>query len=194
MGKLSKFSDLFFQFFLRGQGVSCNIFTHLTWAEKYKLFSLARRCHGTVFLEIGSYLGASAHIIAAAIEPKKNAKLFCVDTWKNDAMSEGTRMTHHLFLSNTERYRNLITPLCGNSSDVSRSFQNSIDFLFIDGDHSYEGVLTDVDAWFPKLSKQALVLFHDISWAEGVQRVVMEVVKPKAVSEGHLANLYWAWL
>jgi len=192
--KLPKFSDRFFQFLLFSRGVACDIFTHLTWAEKYKLFLLAKRCQGTVFLEIGSYLGASAYVIAAAIESQKKAKLFCVDTWQNDAMSEGSRNTYDLFLSNTKRYRNLITPLCGSSSDVSRSFQKPIDFLFIDGDHSYEGVRTDVEAWFPKLSERALVLFHDIGWAQGVQRIVAEVVKTRAVSEGRLANLYWVWL
>ena len=104
-------------------------------------------------------------------------------------MSEGNRNTYDLFLSNTKRYRKLITPLCGSSSYVSRSFQKPIDFLFIDGDHSYDGVRTDVEAWFPKLSERALVLFHDIGWATGVQRIVVEVVKTRAISEGRLANL-----
>jgi predicted O-methyltransferase YrrM len=192
--KLLKYSDRFFQFLLFSRGVTCDIFTHLTWAEKYKLFLLAKRCPGTVFLEIGAYLGASAYVIAAAIEAKEDAQLFCVDTWRNDAMSEGNRNTHDLFLSNTKRYRNLITPLCGSSSDISQSFQKPIDFLFIDGDHSYEGVRSDVEAWFPKLGKGALVLFHDIGWAPGVQRIVAEAVKARAISDGRLANLYWVWL
>lgn len=193
-GNLSKLGDRFFHFLLLSRGAACDIFTHLTWAEKYKVFSLAQRCRGTVFLEIGSYLGASAYVIAAAIESKKGARLFCVDTWQNDAMSEGSRMTYDLFVSNTKRYRNLITPLCGSSRTISRSFQKRIDFLLIDGDHSYDGVIADVEAWFPKLSKHAIVLFHDIGWAQGVQRVVEEVVKPRALAEGHLSNLYWAWL
>jgi hypothetical protein len=51
-----------------------------------------------------------------------------------------------------------------------------------------------VDSWFPKLKPGALVLFHDVGWAEGVQQVIAETVKPRAKSEGCLPNLYWAWL
>jgi hypothetical protein len=38
----------------------------------------------------------------------------------------------------------------------------------------------------------ALIVMHDIGWAEGVQRVVMEDIAPIAKCEGRLPNLYWA--
>jgi predicted O-methyltransferase YrrM len=37
-----------------------------------------------------------------------------------------------------------------------------IDFLFIDGDHSYEGVKKDYAMYSPFLSKENLTVFHDI--------------------------------
>lgn len=170
------------------------IFTHLTSSEKIKLLSLAKRCGGC-YLEVGSYLGASSCFIAEGIrKSKKHGRLYCVDTWQNDAMSEGKRNTFQDFLTNTNEYKDLIVPLCGRSVDVAKEFNQLIDFLFIDGDHSYEGVKADVDAWFPKLNDGALVIFHDIGWAEGVQKVVREEVSPNARKEGYLSNLYWAWL
>jgi predicted O-methyltransferase YrrM len=80
------------------------------------------------------------------------------------------------------------------STDVARSFNKRIDLLFIDGDHSYEGVKEDVEAWFPKLNEKAVVIFHDIGWAEGVQKVVAECVRPSAGKEIFLPNLYAAFV
>lgn len=54
----------------------------------------------------------------------------------------------------------------------------SIDLLHLDGRHYYEDVRHDFEAWRPKLSSRAVVLFHDISEHErdfGVHRFWAEV-------------------
>jgi len=159
-----------------------------------QLYLLARRKRG-IAVEIGSYLGASACMIGLGLsESGREGRLYCVDTWQNDAMSEGGRDTYAEFLDNTKRYANVIHPLRGSSAAMARTFGEKVDFLFVDGDHSFDGVAADVQAWFPKLNRGAVVAFHDIGWAEGVQRVVAEHVKPIARKEGRLPNLYWAYL
>lgn len=40
----------------------------------------------------------------------------------------------------------------------------SLDFVFIDGDHTAEGVFQDVLAWAPKLRPSGAMLGHDVSW------------------------------
>lgn len=165
--------------------------THLTEKEKFKLFDLARVKKNGVCVEIGSYLGCSSSFIAAAIG--SGGKLFCVDTWQNETMPEGTRDTFSEFMDNTQPFKDTIIPLRGTSVEMAASFDGAIDFLFVNADHSYESVKADVDAWFPKLKSDAIVVFHDMGWAEGVQRVVAEYVSPIVVSEGRLPNLYWAW-
>ena len=57
----------------------------------------------------------------------------------------------------------------GDSSDTSVVAQvrdvldgRSIDLLFIDGDHSYEGVKGDFERYAPMVSPGGAVLFHDI--------------------------------
>ncbi len=40
---------------------------------------------------------------------------------------------------------------------------NQLDFLFIDGDHSYEGVKTDFEQYAPLVSKGGIIAFHDIA-------------------------------
>lgn len=37
----------------------------------------------------------------------------------------------------------------------------SVDFVFIDADHSYEHVLADLIAWFPKVKKGGFISGHD---------------------------------
>ncbi len=171
-----------------------NIFTHLTNEEKLKLYELASLKSG-IFVEIGSYLGASSSFIALAIsEKRENATLYCIDTWQNDAMSAGKKDTYEAFQQNTLRFERFITPLCGNSVDVAKVFDKKIDFLFIDGDHSYEGVKADWNSWSPKLNKGAIVVFHDTSWAKGVQKVIEEDISLLVEKEKRLPNMYWAWL
>jgi len=178
--------------YLRGHGPCFGIFTHLTLEEKLLLYKLTRKLdHNSVIVEIGSYLGASTTFLAAAA--KENQSLvYCVDTWLNDAMTEGPRDTYQEFISNTTLYQQQIYPLRGKSEDIAKEFVNQIDLLFLDGDHSYSGCRLDVESWLPKLKNGGIIVFHDYGWSEGVQKVVREIVKPREKAPGHgMSNLYW---
>lgn len=174
-----------------------SIFTHLTNAEKYKLFQLAKnlKISPVLAVEVGSYLGASSLFIASGLERRADgSRLYCVDTWENDAMTEGSKDTFGVFMSNVGSSTTTIEPLRGRSTDIAADFSEKIDFLFLDGDHDYSGVKADIDAWLPKLKPGATIALHDYGWAEGVQRVVREDVVPRAAKTGSLPNLFWAEL
>jgi predicted O-methyltransferase YrrM len=124
-------------------------------------------------VEVGSYLGASACFLAAGLFEKfDNSHLHCVDTWENDAMSEGVRDTWAEFSRNTIRYKGIVQTHRGDSRSIAEHFQLPIDLLFLDGDHSYSGCKADVESWLPKVKANGILLMHDIAWAEGVKRVV----------------------
>jgi protein-L-isoaspartate O-methyltransferase len=38
----------------------------------------------------------------------------------------------------------------------------TVDMVFIDADHSYEGVKKDFEAWFPKIKHGGKIAFHDV--------------------------------
>ena len=40
----------------------------------------------------------------------------------------------------------------------------SLDFVFIDADHSEESCFADIQAWYPKIKKTGMLLGHDINW------------------------------
>jgi hypothetical protein len=41
---------------------------------------------------------------------------------------------------------------------------NSLDFIFIDADHSEKGVLDDINNWAPKVKDNGYILGHDVAW------------------------------
>lgn len=47
-------------------------------------------------------------------------------------------------------------------SRVKRQLPRTVDFLFIDGDHSYEGVKQDFEMYSPLVAKGGIIAFHDI--------------------------------
>ena len=49
----------------------------------------------------------------------------------------------------------------------------SLDFIFIDADHSYSGCKGDIEAWAPKVRKGGLIAGHDYNW-HTVRRAVDE--------------------
>jgi len=75
--------------------------------------------------------------------------------------------------SNTHKrvflHRSFTENACGFFED------ESLDFIFIDADHSYEGVKRDITLWSPKVKKGGHIVGHDIDW-EGVKRAVEELI------------------
>ena len=53
---------------------------------------------------------------------------------------------------------------------------NKLDFLFIDGDHSYNGVKLDFEMYAPMVRENGLIAFHDIAgrW-DGVREFWTEI-------------------
>ena len=175
------------------------IASHLTASERAVLYRLAYHFGGDGVLEIGSYLGASGAALAAGLADRNGtARLVCVDTWLNDTMSEGARDTWAAFHHNTARYRARIDAVRGLSAEsapaVADRLQQPLSLAFFDGDHSPEGVRRDWEAYRPLLGPGAVVAFHDVGWAEGVQRLVAESIAPRAEWSQQLPNLYWARL
>lgn len=173
--------------------------SHLTYRERVELSRLAQAAGLRSIVEIGAYLGASASAFSAGLARARNAAatIYCIDTWNNDAMSEGQRDTMELFLRNTSAYRERIVPVRGWSTGVVATIgaqAGSVDLLFIDGDHSYEGCLADWKAYAPLLSPNAVVAFHDVGWADGVRRVIDEEVRGRIRREKRLPNLWWGEL
>jgi predicted O-methyltransferase YrrM len=172
-----------------------SITSHLTFPERHRLYKLALGKKN--ILEIGSYIGASAACFGAAAQKGNGSTIYCIDTWNNDAMTEGKKDTSALFSDNIAPYKKWIVPVRGFSTEVVDNVSNhtkELDVLFIDGDHSYEGAKGDWEAYKHFLKEGSVVIFHDIGWAEGVKKVVHEDVLPIVSDYGNLPNMWWGTL
>jgi hypothetical protein len=59
----------------------------------------------------------------------------------------------------------------------------SLDFVYIDGDHTYDGVVTDITAWIPKIKSDGIIGGHDYKEPTfpGVTKAVHEFFNPSDV-------------
>jgi len=136
-----------------------NIYSRMVYSAKSE----------SVFVEIGSWKGRSSVFMAEKIkESGKNIEFYVIDTF------EGTENEHEeydeiknkslydVYLKNIDPVKSYIKTIRGSSLDVHSQFgDNSIDFLFIDGDHTYKGVRNDLRNWFPKVKSGGIIAGHD---------------------------------
>jgi len=121
-------------------------------SDAYHLFCYAKRIpnNGT-YLEIGSWVGGS---------------LVCV----YEATHITGKMVHFIaiepilrkgFLNNVKLIPNFRLIRATSDNAVDQIGDNSIDLLFIDGDHSYQQVKRDLINYWPKIKMGGILLGHD---------------------------------
>lgn len=54
-----------------------------------------------------------------------------------------------------------VVQLRWDSAEAAELFDEPLDLLIVDADHSHEGVMRDLEAWLPKISPGGLVMLHD---------------------------------
>ena len=63
------------------------------------------------------------------------------------------------------------------SSDAVKDIPNGLDFVYIDGNHTYKYVKEDIKNYFPKLKKNGILAGHDFDYlSPGVIKAVIEFV------------------
>jgi len=158
------------------------------WAAFADLYVWAVQHHAKAdrpnnFVEVGSWLGRSAALMGVEIiNSKKDIEFYCIDPWIDGGpdlrntkhYKQLTRPPFELFTENTRPVAHVITPLQGMSVEMAAHFEDgTVDFLMLDGDHSYEAVKADIEAWMPKMRKGGIISGDDYLWP-GVKKAVQE--------------------
>tara|TARA_B100000424_G_scaffold22296_1_gene15936 strand:+ start:330 stop:875 length:546 start_codon:yes stop_codon:yes gene_type:complete len=136
-------------------------------------------------LRVGVELGVSAgENFFALLRKNPNLFLYGVDTWvlQEDNVLEDYDASDEMNLDKRKqivdakllRYQNRCKIFEERTDEAYKHFEDdSLDFVFIDADHSYESVKKDIELWSPKVRTTGFIFGHDINWGD-VARAVGE--------------------
>ena len=158
---------------------------------------------GELFVEIGSFKGRSSAYMAVEIANSgKSIKFECVDPMKlmshyaDSAVEKPEEFEgysaddFHKRLESVKDYYKLHEMT---SNDAVLLFEDgSIDFLLIDGDHSYEGVKKDITNYLPKMKKGGVIVGDD-AWGPDVQNALRDAMVGTG-QEAQIANGIHFWI
>jgi len=170
------------------------------WEEIHGMFNFDNiyndaitQFNDAVFVEIGTWKGKSAIYMAEKIKDSgKNIKFYTVDLFEyvqgyesftNDGESLSDSFLDEV-MANVSPIKDYINIIKGRSYEIADQFEDkSIDFIFIDGDHSYLGVKKDLEAWYPKIKLDRIIAGHDYSERScGVKKAVDEFFAKNKIS------------
>lgn len=131
-------------------------------------------------VEIGTHQGGSALQIANWLREWDGA-LLCVDPWVPDTFP-GVSDAYEQFCSNvwSDGLQDIVTPWRVRSEDAAR-WVGAVDFVYVDGDHTTEGVAADLAAWWPHLEPGGVICGDDYQ-AESVHAAWNEFAASVGVS------------
>lgn len=168
-----------------------------------------KRCGGCdVFLEIGTWKGASAVRIASTLKPKA---LVCIDTWlgapefytwgyedgqRNLLKERGYPTVFHTFVSNVlhRKVQDVVVPFPMSSAQAAEILRNrgvTAAGAYVDGSHEYDAVLADLRAYRPLVTT---VLWGDDWGWSGVQKAVLDFAAEHNVTPEVHADNWLLWL
>ena len=103
-----------------------------------------------IIVNIGAERGTST---LAILEERPDATIFSIDV--NPCEGE--------FINASKAGLDIkrIIRLLGPSQRIGQGWPFWVHFIWVDGNHSYENVKEDIEAWLPKLTPKAIIAFHD---------------------------------
>ena len=140
--------------------------------DRYALRALLRRINKPFIrmAAIGSWTGNGS--TRTIIEELHNGRgiLYCIDHWLGNANVE----RHRNMVSNYDMFatfrRNIslyggnivVKSLVMSSNDAADLIKDhTFDIVFIDGNHSYDDTILDIDLWMPKIAVGGILCGHD---------------------------------
>jgi len=134
------------------------------------LYDLASKVPKTqVIVELGVYRARTTVWMAAGAQAGRGAHLYAIDPWDHPAhdplkpkfgMSKQREIAEAYVVE--QGHTDHVTLTQGFSAQVGQHWDGpKVGLLYVDGDHTYEGVMADWDAWSPHLVGTATVVWDD---------------------------------
>jgi len=144
------------------------------------LFNKAKEMNNII--EIGSWKGRSTHALLSGCK----GTVYAIDHFKGSqaeprAHAEArTGDIYGQFMENVGHFKNLRVLKMDTAEAVKQFEDKSIDMVFIDGGHSRQEVIGDINRWFPKAKK--MLCGHDFPMGS-VKRAIDETIKEVLVND-----------
>ena len=118
--------------------------------------TLLQKDHNYDILEIGSHTGVSTSaLLLDAVEKKSKRKVVSVD----NCSYEGVTRTK--FKNNLDKFNLYSHVVEKNCNSLQYKHNNQFALIFIDGDHSYDGVRLDLHYFKDSVKKEGVICGHD---------------------------------
>jgi hypothetical protein len=137
-----------------------------SFEEASLLYRLAKETKNGCIIEVGSYRGRSTVALGRGSLDGHRAAVYAVDPHEEFVGILGGRFgpedraAFFRAMLDTGCYQ--VVRLVNLSSEVvAPNWTRPVGLLWIDGDHTYEGVRRDVDCWLPHLTREAMIAFDD---------------------------------
>lgn len=131
---------------------------------------------GGLYAETGTFMGASALLCSF----NSSAKIWCHDIWTLDSDINETGYPSENFFKVYEKVfeYNLESRVFLVPGDSLKTYKihrdGSLDLVFIDGDHSYEGALGDFENFLPKMKPTGIMLAHDCTEGSDCKKALVD--------------------
>ena len=150
--------------------------------EITKLYELIKSENPKTVLEIGTDKGGTLYLWCQAAA--EDATILSIDLSSRSRYSPQRRELYAKFIKSTSQKLHFLPFSSHDPSTVDKATAlfggKQIDYLFIDGDHTYEGVKSDYYMFNDMVKKGGLIAFHDIKTVRedcGVRELWEEVTK-----------------
>jgi hypothetical protein len=131
-----------------------DIYGKLSPGDQFKLYEAAYFARGAI-LEIGRLHGKSTAVLAMGLrDGGGRGPLYSLEIQdKHRPIAEGHLHDRGLL--------ELVTLMQGDSATTIAQLPGKFDTIFVDGDHSYEGVMRDLHALEGRIEPGGVAMFHD---------------------------------
>ncbi len=148
--------------------------------------------NGGTYVEIGSFFGRSISFVGVT---RPDLKLIAIDPWTNEWDDAGERLPVGPDRELRDRFGGMYEAWCGmldehapgvrsrvrvirapSEEGMAQLEDESADLILVDGDHTHDGVISDIRSSLRVCKTGGIIAFHDCGWRGPVYQAVAELL------------------
>ncbi|MBF8262802.1 MAG: putative secreted protein [Parachlamydiales bacterium] len=133
-------------------------------------------------IEIGSWIGGGSTRHIGSLLKQRPGTLYAIDTWLGSSTQQPgqehyqpiLKEVYHQFLSNMIHWdlTDVVIPCRMRSLEAIKALNIQPDLIYIDGEHTFDAVMCDMNAWYPLVKKRGILCGDDWTWTSVQDAVI----------------------